>query len=150
MHLVITGQPVAAPLPIGAKRPSVKASAKPPSGVIGAPIGAKAKAKSSAGKPPAGTASTAKQDTADQQDANITPDSALEYLAKAPADQTFADFQENQGSATVQDVQPVQDAQAAQDSKAASDTRAAQSTQSVPPISVISDKGTRCRRARFR
>ena len=41
----VTGQPVTPPLPIGAKRPSVKASAKPPGGVIGAPIGAKAKAK---------------------------------------------------------------------------------------------------------
>ena len=73
----VTGQPVTQPLPIGAKRPSIKASAKPPSGAIGAPIGAKAKAKPSAGNPPAGTASIAKQDSADQQDANITPDSAL-------------------------------------------------------------------------
>ena len=88
----VTGQSVSTPLPIGAKRPSVKATAKAPSGAIGAPIVAKAKAKTLAGKIPAGTTATAKPDTTGQQDADITPDSALDYLKNAPADQTFADF----------------------------------------------------------
>ena len=85
----VTGQPGTPALPIGAKRPATKASAKPPSGAIGAPIMVKAKAKASADNLPAGTASTAKQVSAGQQDASITPDSALNYLANAPADQTL-------------------------------------------------------------
>ena len=111
----VTGQPATQPLPIGAKIP--KASAQPPSGAIGAPIGAKATAKASAGKPSAGIPSTAKQVSADQQDANITPDSALEFLANAPGDHTFADYQATQGTQPARDAQAAQSTQAAQDSK---------------------------------
>ena len=99
----MTGQSATQPFPIGAKRPSVKASAKLPSGVIGAPIVAKSKAKPSAGNVPAGTAPTAKQAPAGQQDANITPDSALEFLANTPGDHTFADYQATQGTKPARD-----------------------------------------------
>ena len=111
----VTGQPATQPRPIGAKIP--KAPAQPPSGAIGAPIGARAPARASAGKPPVGTPATAKQGSVDQQDANVTSESALEFLANAPGDHTFADYQ------------------AAKDSKAASDTQAAQSTELAPPKS---------------
>ena len=85
----VTGQSATQPLPIGAKIPSAaKASEKLPSGAIGAPLVAKLKATPLAGNVPAGTASPAKQDPPGQQDANITPDSALEFLANTPGDHT--------------------------------------------------------------
>ena len=131
----VTGQSATKPLPIGAKMPSAKASEKLPSGAIGAPIAAKPKAISSAGNVPAGTASTANQGPSDQQDANITSTSALEFLANAPGDQSFADYQATQGSQPAQDIQSGQSTPVAQDSKAGRDARTAQSTQSASSIS---------------
>ena len=95
----------------------------------------KAKAKAPADNPPTGTASTAKQDSAAQQDPSITPDSAMNYLTQASGNQSFADFQATQAAQTAPDAQAAsdtraaQDTQVAQDAQAASDTRAAQGTQ---------------------
>ena len=58
---------------------------------------AKSKAKTPAGNVPAGTAAAAQQDPTVQQDANITSESAFEFLANTPGDQTFADYQAAQG-----------------------------------------------------
>ena len=125
----VTGQSATQPLPIGAKRP--KASAQPPVAAIGAPLGTKATAKTSVGKSPAGTSSAPKPDSADQQDASVTPDSALDFLANAPGDHTFADYQATKGALSAREAQAVQGTQTAQDTKATSDTRVAQNTQAV-------------------
>ena len=96
----VTGQSATQPLPIGAKRPSVKASEKLPSGAIG-PSVAKSKVKPSAGNVPAGTASTAKQDLAGQHYSRFSTG----ILANTPGDHTFADYQATQGTQPAQDTQ---------------------------------------------
>ena len=133
----VTGQPDTPPLPIRAKRPSgapvkqAKTSAKLPSGVIGAPIAAKSKPKASAGNVPAGTASTAQQAPTGQQDDGVTADSALEFLANTPADESFAEYQATQGAQSARDTQSGQSTPASRDSRGTRDTRVAQSTQSA-------------------
>ena len=133
----LTGQTGGQPLPIGAKRPSsvpakqAKAAVKLPSGAIGAPIEAKAKAKQPAGNVPAGAASAAQQAPILQQDANITSESALEFLANAAGDQTFADYQAAQGAQSAADTRSGQSTPGAQDSGVTRDARVAPSTQSA-------------------
>ena len=92
----VTGKSKAPPLPTGAKNPAVKASAKAASGAIGAPTIGKPKDKPLADNPPLGAPLTAKQDSDKQQDTSLTSDSAMDYLIKAPGDQSFADFQKAQ------------------------------------------------------
>ena len=134
----VAGQTDSQPLPIGAKRPSgapakqAKAAVKLPSGAIGAPIAAKSKAKPPAGNVSAGTASAAQQAPTVQQDANITSESALEFLANTAGDQTFADYQAAQGAQPATDTQSGQNTPVVQDSRGTRDARAAQSTQSAP------------------
>ena len=139
----VTGKDSAPPIPIGAKTPSAKASAKSTGGAIGAPTAAQAKAKSSADNTPIGAAPTAKQDSSKQPDPSITADSAMDDLTNAPSNQSFADFQAAQAAQQPRDDQAALDAQTAQDvltaqtvqaeldAQAASDAQAAQDTQAA-------------------
>ena len=94
----VTGKSSAPVAPIGAKLSSAKAPAKSAGVAIGAPIVGQVKAKPAVDKPPIGSVLAARQDSTKTPDAGITPDSALNYLANAPSNQSFADFQSTGGS----------------------------------------------------
>ena len=129
----VTGSTDAPTLPIGAKRPSSTPAPKanPSVTAIGAPKGASSKAKAPAGNVPIGTGSAAQEGTATQQDDGVTSETALEFLANAPPEHSFADYQAAQGAKPARDTQSGQSTPASRDSRGTRDKRAAQDAQSA-------------------
>ena len=85
---------------------------------------------------------TAKQDSDKQQDTSLTSDSAMNYLIKAPGDQSFADFQKAQAAQGIQDPNAAQDAQTAQAAVTAQNVQVQQDPQAVSDAQAAQDSQT--------
>ena len=85
---------------------------------------------------------TAKQDSDKQQDTSLTSDSAMDYLIKAPGDQSFADFQKAQAAQGTQDPNAPQDAQTAQAAVTAQNVQVQQDPQAVSDAHAAQDSQT--------